>query len=768
MASQNRPRPEFRQLRKYLENLPEGRAVTKRGFCKTLDISPDSLASIEQGRMQKGAGIARRPLMTNLTDYLVEANLLQPDHVALFIADLTERRSVLSYLPPLISINVPRIQDPILLRSIGDLKKHLSHHFRGVYVGYEDKRNDVYTALNQGFQRVVLYGLGGVGKTTMAAMIAYEHIRHRQRVLWIETGDADASAIEKKLMDSRLLLERKDFATALRDTDIKLIVLDNVWHPRIRSLLEDRIPAGIAVLITARGNIETGNRSWISLDGLDETSALELLTIASGGLDFRQNDEAKNLCRKLHHHPQAIAIAGARIDKDGEEANLPEITDNLRDYIARGDIGYEATLADLFEQNFVSPTIQKKHLRAVRAAFKGMGALFAAHAPSDLIMSLPDLDTDGKTLRFVLNTYLKDFNMVRYDREVDAYFMHDLVHTVALEKCSPRDLARGLEACQRYVQRHTTRVNFHKLYSARDNIQGAAAYALSVYGEMPENTLFYHLIRPLALNDYFEAKGYTERWLDYLEIAARMAQQQGAWRDAHYLWGKVGNGYNYFAQFDEAARAYENTLPLAAQIADADEAVCREAVSLCFVGTAKGKAGNIVLAEKLLFEDAESKAKGNANALSQIYEHQGTYIAVHRGDLSDALAYFHASLEQAEQIRSAVREERMFYTCINMGEVKHLLGEHESALEYVQSAHAHAVKTNKDDLQARALREVFEKALALGRQAEAKQAFDEAQRLYRRSDDKIGERRLHQLALRYGWPPAAPDESPAFNQLAQT
>ena len=73
--------------------------------------------------------------------------------------------------------------------------------------------------------------------------------------------------------------------------------------------------------------------------------------------------------------------------------------------------------------------------------------------------------------------------------------------------------------------------------------------------------------------------------------------------DAHYLWSKIGNGYSNLRRFSQAAQAYKEALDFATQISNAEEAVYREAISMCLVATATAQTGDTKLAEKLLFED---------------------------------------------------------------------------------------------------------------------------------------------------------------------
>ena len=95
----------------------------------------------------------------------------------------------------------------------------------------------VHRDLDSG-RRVSLYGLGGMGKTALAAYVAREREKRGERVLWLRAGHRDidilCDEIGRKFGDRTIpALDTKEKLThvqwLLRQHAIHLLVLDDVW-----------------------------------------------------------------------------------------------------------------------------------------------------------------------------------------------------------------------------------------------------------------------------------------------------------------------------------------------------------------------------------------------------------------------------------------------------------------------------------------------------------------------------------------------------------
>ena len=179
----------------------------------------------------------------------------------------------------------------------------------------------------------VIHGLGGVGKSTLAARYA---VSCDLNPVWWITADTAAN-IDTGLADLAEALQpgiaaecpqavlRERALQWLASHDGWLLVLDNVTSPADIRFLVSSVPSGRFVMTSRRAAGWHGIASPIRLDVLDPGEAVDLLTriITHGGP--RDVDGAEPLCRELGYLPLAIEQAGAYVGEAG-------IT--LRDYMA--------------------------------------------------------------------------------------------------------------------------------------------------------------------------------------------------------------------------------------------------------------------------------------------------------------------------------------------------------------------------------------------------------------------------------------------------
>ncbi|MEV1003036.1 FxSxx-COOH system tetratricopeptide repeat protein [Nonomuraea sp. NPDC050202] len=206
-----------------------------------------------------------------------------------------------------------------------NLPRHTS-----VFVGRDVELTDLAAALRGGGEVVLaaVHGLGGIGKSTLAARYARAQIATRNPVWWITADTAGGlqaglaaltTALQPELTTAPLPLLAERATAWLAAHDGWLLVLDNVADPAdVRPLLE-RIPAGQVLITTRLG--EGWHRlgaQVLRLDVLDEREAIELLTrialpagpLADAGPP-EDVDGAAELVRELGCLPLAIEQAAA-------------------------------------------------------------------------------------------------------------------------------------------------------------------------------------------------------------------------------------------------------------------------------------------------------------------------------------------------------------------------------------------------------------------------------------------------------------------------
>ncbi|MCA2178467.1 tetratricopeptide repeat protein [Nonomuraea glycinis] len=215
----------------------------------------------------------------------------------------------------------------------------------GVFVGRGDELTELEAALRGGGEVVVaaVHGLGGVGKSTLAARYARAHAARGDGTglnpVWWITADSSAAveaglaaltvALQPELTTALPLEALAERATAwLAAHDGWLLVLDNVVDPADVAPLLERTMAG-QVLVTSRlseGWHRLGAQRVLRLDVLGEREAIELLiSIATHALpaflDHSGNvpdtlDGAVELVRELGWLPLAIEQVGAYLHQN--------------------------------------------------------------------------------------------------------------------------------------------------------------------------------------------------------------------------------------------------------------------------------------------------------------------------------------------------------------------------------------------------------------------------------------------------------------------
>jgi tetratricopeptide (TPR) repeat protein len=195
----------------------------------------------------------------------------------------------------------------------------------GVFVGREREAGLLREALRgDGGTAVVqaLHGLGGIGKSTLAAHVAARHAADGHVVWWIQahtpeaidTGlAAFACALQPALTGLPAETLRERALEWFRTHAGWLIVLDDADRPDdLRRLLGRLHPEGRVLVTTRRSSGWHGMATALQIDVLDEAEAVELFRLILGGGDQAADvDAIRSLCAELGHLPLAIQQAAA-------------------------------------------------------------------------------------------------------------------------------------------------------------------------------------------------------------------------------------------------------------------------------------------------------------------------------------------------------------------------------------------------------------------------------------------------------------------------
>ena len=268
------------------------------------------------------------------------------------------------------------------------------------FFGRINELADIRKALEEGRTAVLVNGIGGIGKTSLAAKFAAERADFYSRVAWLTVSSSIGSAIVGKLAEPLGLYERvreldpKSYETegaamvlrALKNLEgQKLLILDNAndaddllnWRNRLQS-------AGCHVLVTSRATLDGWDPIRVDELSVDEARALFR---KHAKLDETQADDATidRILQKIGRHTLLTELLAKSAEKSrislAELENRLANTDFLSDEalsrraIDTGQHGQsvedrakqaklDAYLDFIFEEMTVLPESQKNALRA--------------------------------------------------------------------------------------------------------------------------------------------------------------------------------------------------------------------------------------------------------------------------------------------------------------------------------------------------------------------------------------------------------------------
>ncbi len=176
---------------------------------------------------------------------------------------------------------------------------------------YYVRRNKVHDSIREALGSpgvVAIYGMPGLGKSTLAAAVAREvEKQFPGGVLWTTLGTAQASPAEAEAAAKNVL--------ALIENKKTLLVVDDVWRRSDAALYLTGGP-DVHVLITTRmGIVASVAENRFEPEVLSSTESVELMSgRLARSLTPEESEQAKILAQRVGYLPLALDLAAALIE----------------------------------------------------------------------------------------------------------------------------------------------------------------------------------------------------------------------------------------------------------------------------------------------------------------------------------------------------------------------------------------------------------------------------------------------------------------------
>lgn len=582
-------------------------------------------------------------------------------------------------------------------------------------------------------QRVLLHGLGGAGKTALAASAVIRHLAEEQaKVLWLQVGDDDTDSLfdalaspfdeQKMISQTSGAAKGRAICELLKEKGITLLVLDDVWNSYALSKVLETLPEDLPLLVTSRQRHAKLGR--LNIGRLTRAAATELLSHYAGQ-DLRADEAANRLCETLGDHTFALRIAGLTlaVDEQTPKQLLGAITDNPH------TLKLPTNFAEEGRDSFSS--LLNISLAALSdeayEAFLAMGALFVPSCTSELLALCIRRSEDEveKALMDLQGRGLAE-RVAEPGSDIITYRLHDLVFSFVRENKTIRPQT-AMKTCRVFLAKHQH--DFEVLEAELGNLLGTAQAAK----EQGDKGLLVEMMRLLVVGDaYYAARGHNPRSLELLKDAISSAKEIEEFETAHYLVARLGDNYReMMGDLERALDMYQEALKLVQTVGDRH----REAILLSLIGGTHFQQHKDDSDEILRHAYKLAKTHNDDLALSHILQIM-SYISGEKEEYEKAHQLCTESIEVTKRLRikgligQADANYNLFFTLFNLGVAEHKLKCYRKALHNYNLALSIAQEENNQLWKAYALHEIGEMYHEMNQRCLAQENYDRALALY--------------------------------------
>jgi predicted ATPase len=566
---------------------------------------------------------------------------------------------------------------------------------------------------------LTLHGMGGIGKSRLAIQAAYDQLRATRGFsplfkdgVYFVTLDALTSAelIPSSIAEA-LSLELQGQEDTL--SQVKrfigrkhvLLLLDNYEHLMAGATLTSRLLEAcpnLKLLVTSRERLNVEEEWVLTLDGLavpsttqlseaERFDALNLFVQRSkrAMLEFSLTQEnlphALKICQLVEGSPLGIELAAVWVKTLPVAEIAKEIESNLNilETPTKNIAERHQSIRAAFEHSWKLLTDREQEVLRKLSVFVGGFRREAAAEVAGATLPLLAGLVDKSLLRVSENG--------RYDRHLSILeFTKSKLSEFDKEDKNTRKrltfyICNFLENQLRLISMETQKQVFRAIDEDMNNIITALQFSL----EMMEVSKFLTIMQLLVVKtQYFDARGYSTTFLEYLKKAIAIAKTLENFEAAHYLSTKLGNTYReLIGDFEQAEKAYSDALKLAEVINNTH----RQIILLSLLGVIYAQKESVISSN--YFDRAEFLAEQNQDflALSHVLQNKshvaalaGNYDKLHF--LSKEAIDVVRKLKTVSNVNQLDVDANLFFSLLNLSDAKRLLNQEEAAISTIIEA----------------------------------------------------------------------------------
>lgn len=435
------------------------------------------------------------------------------------------------------------------------------------FVGRDQERDQIMAALKNG-QNVVISGMEGIGKTSLANFVAESlHSDFPDGQIFISlNNNGDTNAINKELQNTILTLRpdaelSNDFVSliaiyrGLLKGKRVLIIIDDA--PNEKAIYPFLPPDSSVLLVTSRDKINLLNGISLSLDALSPKEGRSLLLNIVPHLELEVVDKLCSLCSYL---PLTIKMVGSLLvnRKIDPLFIIDELTDRFgleRGFAQQKYLSLSTILNENY--NFLKPETAQvlRQLVIFSSSFDSSAEEVICQDPNNVFLN-----------------ELVQRNLVVYDEIQNRYSLHDLIqdyinNLINIEERNNAAKRHSIyyasvlrAADQLYQQGGEAIKNGLILFDLEwNNIQAGQKWAATNADKDSVAAEICIAYSDATLLDLRQHPRERIQWLESALIVTRRLNRSQV--ECAYL-GNLGNAYAELGEFDKAIESYEQSLTL--------------------------------------------------------------------------------------------------------------------------------------------------------------------------------------------------------------